>query len=151
MTFEEIIACLKRESNPADLAGMARVGIRPDRAFGTKLPALRSLAKRIGKNHELAARLWRAGYRETQILAAMIDEPAKVTRRQMNEWAQNFTYWEICDQCCMNLFYPLPFAADTAIKWLTAAGEQQKRASFALMAVIAWKDKRASDEILKGF
>ncbi|MCP4606485.1 MAG: DNA alkylation repair protein [Proteobacteria bacterium] len=147
MRIDEILKELKKESDSKDLEGMARVGITPDRAFGTKLPVLRKLAKRIGKDHDLAIRLWNKGYRETQILAAMLDEPGEVTQEQMDSWARDFSYWEICDQCCMNLFYLLPFAMETAIAWTQEKDEQLKRAGFALMAVMAWKDKEAKDKV----
>jgi len=151
MTLDEIIKKLKKESDPGNLEGMARVGIKPENAFGTKLPVIRALAKEIGRNHALARELWKAGYRETRILAAMVEEPGRVTEKQMDRWLRDFTYWEICDQVCMNLFYLLPWAHGKAIEWCRLEEEQQRRAGFALMAVIAWKDKKAPDSALIEF
>jgi 3-methyladenine DNA glycosylase AlkD len=151
MTLQQIIKRLREAATPGDLEGMARVGITPDRAFGTKLPALRRLAREIGRDHALARQLWEAGYRETRILAAMVEEPERVTRRQMDRWARDFAYWELCDQCCMNLFYQLPAAPEQAAAWAGRRGEQQRRAGFALMAVLAVKDKAADDALFEGF
>ncbi len=151
MKLSEVIKRLKKGSLPQDLAGMARFGITPDKAFGTKIPVIRKLAKEIGKDHALATALWKAGYRETQILAAMVEEPEKVTGAQMDKWSLDFSYWEICDQCCMNLFYFLPDAKKKAISWTRQEGTQQKRAGFALMAVMAWKDKESDDKLFKSF
>ncbi len=151
MNLKQIIARLRAEARPQDLEGMARVGITPDRAFGTKIPALRKLAQKIGRDHALALQLWDAGYRETQILATLVDEPERFTRRQADRWARDFTYWEICDQCCMNLLHRMPWAADKAVAWSGRRGEQQRRAGFALMAVLAVKDKAAGDALFEGF
>ena len=54
MDAKQIIIYLKKNSNPRDKAGMARFGIDVKYALGVKIPVLRSLAKKIGKNHKLA-------------------------------------------------------------------------------------------------
>jgi 3-methyladenine DNA glycosylase AlkD len=107
---------------------------------------MRALAKEIGRDHQLAQELWKAGYRETRILASMVEEPERVTARQMDQWLRDFSYWEICDQCCMNLFHLLPQAFDKAKAWTRRKAEQQRRAGFALMAILAWKRKDPDED-----
>jgi len=75
-TYRQIIARLKRKANTRNVAGMARFGINTKATLGISVNDLRVLAKEIGKNHELAQRLWRSGIHEARILAALIDEPA---------------------------------------------------------------------------
>ncbi len=58
---------------------MARFGITPSNALGITVVALRNLAKGIGKDHELALRLWDCKIHEARILARMVDNPKKVT------------------------------------------------------------------------
>ncbi len=151
MQLKEIIEILKREENPHNLAGMARYGINTERAFGINLPTLRALAKRIGKNHELALELWKAGYHETRMLAAFIDEPGKVTIQQMNEWVRDFNSWDICDQTCSTLFDKTPFAYEIAHSWSREEQVYVKRAGFVMMAVLAVHDKKSPDEKLLQF
>ena len=148
---EEIIEVLKREENPQNLAGMARYGINTERAFGINLPTLRALAKRIGKNHELALELWKTGYHDARLLAAFIDEPGKVTIPQMNEWVKDFNSWDICDQTCSNLFDKTPFAYELAHSWSKEGLEYVKRAGFVMMAALAVHDKKSPDEKLLQF
>ena len=118
MNREEILKELKSLHDPVSVEGMKRGGINPDKAFGVKIPVLRKMAKRIKKNHNLALELWDLGYRETMILAAMIDDPAQVTENQMERWvlSEYFSYWEVVDQTCMNLFYLTEFAYQKAIE-----------------------------------
>ncbi|OPY17295.1 MAG: DNA alkylation repair enzyme [Methanomethylovorans sp. PtaU1.Bin073] len=78
-SLESIIKELESLSNPSALKGMASFGITPCKAYGVGIPELRRIAKRIGKDHELAASLWAHGYRETQILASMVDDVRYVT------------------------------------------------------------------------
>ncbi|WP_298683475.1 DNA alkylation repair protein [uncultured Methanomethylovorans sp.] len=145
-SIKSIILELKFLSNPSALQGMASFGITPGKAYGVAIPELRRIAKSIGKDHELAASLWAYGYRETQILASMVDDVRYVTEEQMEQWVSEFDYWEICDQCCMNLFEDMPCAYDKAAEWSHREEEFVKRAGFVLMARLAVSDKEASDE-----
>jgi len=117
MNDKEIIAELKKHSNPKDREGMARFGINPKYALGVRVPVLRNLAKKIGKNHKLAQDLWKTKIHEARILASMIDDPQKVTEGQMEEWVKEFNSWDLCDQCCMSLFDKTSVAWKKAMKW----------------------------------
>lgn len=128
MTSDELLDQLRAHANPANVAGMARYGINPKGTLGVSIPLLRGLAKRAGRNHELAAELWASGIHEARILAAFIDDPARVTRRQMNQWARDFDSWDVCDQVCHNLFRDTPFAFGKAAEWARARPEFVRRA-----------------------
>lgn len=142
---EEIIKKLKKLSDPKNVKGMARFGIKPDKALGISIPNLRKLAKEIGKNHKLALQLWKSEIHEARILAGMIDEVDKVTKKQMDLWIKGFDSWDVCDQVCANLFDKTSFAFKKAIEWTRRKEEFEKRAGFALMACLAWHDKEAGD------
>lgn len=149
--FNDIIEKLKSVSNPDAVGGMARFGITPENTFGVSIPNLRKIAKETKKNHALAQQLWESDFRETMILASMIDEPEMVTEEQMEKWVLDFDYWEICDQCCMNLFEKTGFAYEKAIEWSLRDEQFVKRAGFVLMARLAVSDKKADDSRFEQF
>lgn len=151
MTYEEIIKKLKKESNPKNIAGMARFGINPKNTLGISIPFLRKTAKQIGKDHKLALQLWQSGIHEARILAGMIDGPKLVTEKQMDQWASQFDSWDVCDQVCMNLFDKTPYAFKKAKEWTKNKEEFYKRAGFALMACLAWHDKTSPDNKFEEF
>ena len=148
MKLEEVVEELKAQSSLDDIEGMARFGINPDKTYGIRIPVLRKMAKKIKKNHNLAQQLWDLGFRETMILGAMVGDPSLVTETQMEQWVSSpdFSYWEVVDQACMNLFYLTDYAYTKAVEWTMREEEFVKRAAFSLMAVLAWKDKEAKDE-----
>lgn len=146
ITSKEIITQLKKHSNPKDKEGMVRFGINPRYALGVRVPVLRGLAKKIGKNHKLVQDLWETKIHEARILASMIEETEKVTEKQMEEWVKEFNSWDLCDQCCMNLFDKMPVAWKKAVEWAKREEEFVRRAGFTLMACLAWHDKKAKDE-----
>ena len=151
MNADEIIKKLKSLRNPKNVEGMARFGINPEKTLGVSVPNLRKIAKEAGRDHALAQKLWASGFHEGRILASMVDEPEKVTKTQVNAWVRDFDSWDVCDQCCMNLFDKLPFAFEKAIEFSRRNREFEKRAGFALMACLAWHDKEASDGKFKAF
>jgi 3-methyladenine DNA glycosylase AlkD len=147
----EIIKKLKSLSNPKAVEGMARYGINPNNTFGVSIPNQRQMAKGIGKNHDLAQKLWKSGIHEARILASMIDEAKLVTGAQMEDWVRDFDSWDVCDQCCSNLFEDTGLAYEKAVEWSSRSEEFVKRAGFVLMARLAFSDKKASDDKLEVF
>lgn len=154
MTNQTTRAILKRLEGASDseaAAGMARFGINPKNAYGVSIPRLRKMAKELGKNHLLALELWSSGIHEARILASMIDSPEDVSEEQMELWVNGFDSWDVCDQCCSNLFDKTRFAFQKAIEWSALDGEFVKRAGFVLMATLAVHDKNAKDETFLKF
>lgn len=66
----------------------------------------------------------------------------------MNEWTNDFDHWEICGQCCINLFRKTLFAYDKIYQLCKNEKEFVKRVGFALIGVFAAHDKKMSDETL---
>jgi 3-methyladenine DNA glycosylase AlkD len=149
--IEPIIERLEAQRDPEAAAGMARYGIVGKEVFGVKVPVLRALAKEIGRDHELAGQLWTYPSRETRVLASMVDRWQWVDEGQMEAWAADFDSWEVCDQVCGNLFAYTPYAYHKAMTWSARPEEFVKRAGFVLMADLAHKDKKTTNEALAAF
>ena len=146
MEYNDIIEKLKSLADPEAVKGMARFGINPENTYGVSIPNLRKIAKEIGRNHALAQRLWASGIHEARIVASMSDQPKMVTDVQMEDWVKDFDSWDVCDQCCTNLFEKTEFAYQKAAEWSKREEEFVKRAGFTLMATLAVHDKKAADE-----
>jgi 3-methyladenine DNA glycosylase AlkD len=151
VTRDEVLSWLEKRGSRRNVAGMARYGITARRAFGVSMATMLSLRKRLGKDHALALSLWDTGWHEAKVLAALVDEPARVTRRQMNAWAAGFENWADCDTVCFHLFDKTPYAWDKARQWAVSRHELVKRAGFALMASLALHDKTAPDRKFSPF
>jgi 3-methyladenine DNA glycosylase AlkD len=140
----EVIRRLEAMVDPANVAGMARFGIRPrTRVLGISMMALRGLARELGRDHALAGALWRSGIHEARVLATIVDEPTRVTEAQAERWVRTLDSWDVCDQLCGNLLWRTPFAVAKAVEWSERDAEFVKRAGFALMASLAVHDKAA--------
>jgi 3-methyladenine DNA glycosylase AlkD len=150
-SVDDVIDKLKSLASPEAVEGMARFGINPDHTLGIAIPTLRGLAGEIGRDHRLALDLWESGIHEARILACFIDDPRQVTEAQMELWVRDFDSWDVCDQCCSNLFDRTPYAYQKAVEWSGRSEEFVKRAGFVLMASLALHDKKAGDAQFEQF
>jgi len=150
-SVEDVLERLRETAKPDQLAEMAGYGMAVGHRLGVSIPELRKLAKELGQDHILALNLWKTGIAEAEILAAMVDDPNKLTEEQMEDWVKDIDSWDICDQVCMNLFEKTPLARKKIIDWSSREEEFIKRTAFSLMACLAWHDKKASDEKLIEF
>ena len=142
-----VLASLERAGSKKVREEMGpRYGIHTPDAFGVMMRDMQKVAKDIGKNHDLALALWDTGTYEARMVAAMIDDPAKVTPAQMDRWCKSFDNWAICDTVCFKLFDRTPHAFDKVVRWAGRREEFVKRAGFALLASVALHDKKAADE-----
>ena len=139
------LLALEELSTARDLANLTRFGITAAKPFGVSMANLKSLAKQLGPNHDLASKLWDTGRYEARMLATLVDEPARVTPAQMERWCRDFDNWGICDTACFVLFDRTPHAWAKVTEWSGRRREFEKRAAFALLACLALHDKDAAD------
>lgn len=140
-----ILAELAEKGSEANRAGMARYGVNIKWAYGVKIPVLRAMAKKLGRDQDLAEVLWAIGRHETRILAGYIGEPQKLTRARMDAWVADFDSWDLCDQVT-DLFLPCPFLDEAIRDYVADEREFVRRAGFVLIAARAVRDKNAGDE-----
>ena len=145
-SVKDVLGKLQSKAQPEQLKGMAKYGMTVEQRLGVSVPDMRNLAKEIGRDHKLALDLWRTGITEARIVAAMVGDPAKLTEEQMEDWVKGINSWDVCDQVCMNLFEKNQLAWKKIVDWSEREEEFVKRTAFALIACLAWHDKKASDE-----
>lgn len=142
---QSVLDWLKDHSTPKDYANLARFGITTDRAFGVSMANIQKLAKTVGRDHALAEALWKTGWYEARLLTSFVDEPAKVTVAQMDQWCRDFDNWGVCDTLCFKLFDQTPHAWGRVKAWAGKEEEFVKRGAYALLASLALHDKKAAD------
>jgi len=137
---------LHKNARPAALTGLAHFGIAGDKRLGLSVPAMRSIARALGRDHELAQALWATGIPDARIVAGMVAEPTRLTSREMDIWAKGFASWDVCDQVCGSAFLVSPLAWRKVNAWASHKHEFVRRAAFALLATLAVHDKAAGND-----
>lgn len=146
-----LVAHLYSLRNEANVAGRRRFGISSKaEQLGVAMPVLRDLAKAHRRNHPLARELWDSGVHDARILATLVENPAQITRAQMEAWVRVADNWALTDALAF-LFDRIEFAEEKAHTWSARKGEFVKRTGFALMAGMAIHRKQLPDEIFLRF
>ncbi len=145
------LAWLRKHSSKAARDGMLRYAIPNEHALGVRMGDIQKLARQLGRDHGLALELWKTGVYEARMLCAYVDEPDKVTPAQMDAQARDFDNWAVCDTLCFALWVRTPHAFGRIRRWANHRDEFVKRASYALLASVALRDKDATDaDLLRG-
>jgi 3-methyladenine DNA glycosylase AlkD len=150
-TCATVLRELQRLADPKVRAKLAYFGINDSKARGISTPALHALARRIGRDQDLAEQLWSSGIHEARILAALVGEPEKITAAQMERWVRDFDSWDVVDSTCCYLYAGAKPAWNKIYEWSKRRGEFEKRAAFSLAAYVSYKDKSAEDARFEEF
>ncbi len=151
MDFETVMKKLNDMARPENVEGMKRFGIVHKKNLGITVTNIRKFAKKIGTDHRLAVKLWDTGIRDARMLAACIEDPNKVSEKQVEIWLKDIKCWDLCDHCCGHFFDKTPFAYNKAIEWSKRNEEFEKRAGFSLVAWLAVHDKEKDDKWFENF
>ena len=142
----EILKRLRAAGSPVNVAGMARFGIRPAKAYGVATPVIRAIARDHRHDPDLAPALWSTGVLEARCVAALIADPQRIAEAEIERWVREFDCWSVCDSACLALLWRTPFAWRKVREWSRRKPEYERRTAFALLAALAVHDKTAADK-----
>lgn len=146
-----LVAHLYSLRNEAHIAGQRRCGIVSQaEQLGIPLPVLRGLARAHRRDHALALELWDSGLHDARLLATLVENPAQITRGQMERWVRAADNWALTDALAF-LFDRTEFAEEKALAWSERKGEFVKRAGFATMAGMTIHRKELPDDVFRRF
>jgi 3-methyladenine DNA glycosylase AlkD len=133
MNTKEILAQLKALGDPARLAHNARAGA-PANQFGVKLGDIRTLAKKLKTNHELALELWDTANVEAQLVATLLLKPKVLTADQLDTLTRSTTCAQVADW--LNAYVVAQHPGKDALrgKWMAAKDKWAARAGWNLTA-----------------
>ncbi|NOR73788.1 MAG: hypothetical protein GQ525_01380, partial [Draconibacterium sp.] len=95
--YQSLLSKIKLLRNGDIADAMKRTGIEYKMNWGVSLVVLRQTAKEFEPDHVLALKLWNKQWRETSILATLLDEPKKVSEEQMDFWTKSLENIEIAE------------------------------------------------------
>jgi len=149
-SLNEMLVRLNSLADAEVKSSQEHFGIQGENRLGISLYVLRDMAKGI-RDHTLALELWQTGIHEARMLASMVEEPAKVTREQVEQWVSQFDSWDICDIVTDEVFIHIPFILEVIPLWAQRDEEFVKRAAFASMAALVVHRKDIPDNDILPF
>ena len=146
LNVEEILQKLRSMRNEKGIVTARRFGIITKyEILGISRTELRKIAKNIGKNTQLALKLWKTDILEAKILATLIANPKEFKKEYAYEWVKDIDNWDLCDQFVLNLLWKTDYAIEVAKEFCNSSEEFTKRVGLVLIAKIAMS-KRISEE-----
>ncbi|MDX8341468.1 hypothetical protein SLH46_19880 [Draconibacterium sp. IB214405] len=149
--FQQLIRVIRLRQSGEVAEAMNERGISYKMNWGVSLLDLREIAQSYEADHLLALKLWNKQWRETMILATLLDEPSEVTEEQMDFWTKSFENVEIAEQASTNLWVKSKFAFIKAMEWCRGKKHLVRFTGVHLIGRLAITEKNAIDEMFEPF
>ena len=149
--FQQILLRIRLAKNGEVVEQMKEHGLEYKVNWGVSIMALREIASKIEPSHLLALKLWNKQWRETMILAAMIDIPAQVTEEQMDYWTKNVETTEIAETLNTFLWAKTKYAFVKSLEWCRGKKHLVRYSGLHLMGRLAIVQKADIDEFFEPF
>ena len=129
MSVNEVLAKLKSLGNAARRAYNTKAGA-PENQFGVKLGDIRTIAKKIKTDHELALQLWDTGNVEAQLVATLIIQPASLSATDLDKLTRSTTCAQVADWLNSYVVAEHPEKEALREKWMKAKDRWAARAGW---------------------
>lgn len=151
MTEREVLELLEAERDERGIQHWEKLGDRTAgmRSYGIGLTKLRKLAKKIGRDHELAAKLWATDVYDARVIALLIDEPKRITREQAERQVEELAGGMLAHvfASCDATLAKAPFALELADDWVRSDDPVRRDCGYGLLYEASkWKGKKAPDD-----
>jgi len=145
MKLAQVMGELKKKGSPQTVKVFTRHGA-PKNMFGVKVGDLKPIAKKIKGDQELAVELYATGNSDAMYLAGLVADGSKMTKRELNQWARDATWYMISEYTVPWVTCDSPHARDLAVKWMSAKKESVAACGWATYAaLLSVRDDTALD------
>lgn len=123
MTLDDVMADLEAHGSEQTKKTLMRHGAR-EPFFGVKVEHLKTIVKKVKKDHDLALALYDTGNSDAMYLAALVSDPVKFTKAQLSRWVKA-AYWHMIS--CYTVAWAAAesrFGRELALEWMESPKEQ---------------------------
>jgi 3-methyladenine DNA glycosylase AlkD len=131
MTLKETLAQLKALGDEKVKAQNKKRGAGDDQ-FGVKLGDIRTLAKKIKINHELAMELWDTGNVDARFLATLVIDVKKLSNADINRMVKSEKFAWVADWLSAYVIKEYPDHETLRVAWMKSKDVMCARAGWSL-------------------
>ncbi len=121
-TLAEVMTELEKKGSETTQKTYARHGA-PNEMFGVKIADLKTIAKRIKGNQELACELYDTGNVDAMYLAGIVADGSQMSKKQLDSWAKAATWGNLSGYTVPGVASESTYARDLAMKWIRSKKE----------------------------
>lgn len=147
MNTKEVLSLLASNKNERGIANWKKLHPKHSlKSFGIGLTQLRKLAKKIGRDHDLAQELWESNYYDAKVIALLIDDPKLITREQAERQVEQLDggYLAHVFSSCDATLAKTPFTKELSGKWIESKDPIRKRCGYGLLYEISKSKKKSA-------
>ncbi len=144
MTVGEIMQQLEEWGNESTKRVLVKHGAK-EPFFGVKVADLKKIQKKVKKDYQLALDLYRTGNSDAMYLAGLIADETKMTREDLQNWADQAYWYYINEYTVPWITSETPYAFEMALKWIEEDSERHEAAGWATIA--SFVSVRPNEEI----
>ena len=149
--FRQILSKIRLAKNGETVDQMKKLGLNYKINWGASVISLKQIAAQYESSHLLALKLWNKQWRETMILAAMLDVPSEVTEEQMDYWTKSCETTEVIEALNTWLWSKTRYSFVKSLEWCRGKKHLVRFAGLHLMGRLAVVEKSELDELFEPF
>lgn len=123
MTLEQVMSELKSMGTAQTMKTWDNHGAQGER-FGVKIGDMKKIQKKIKHDHELALALYDTMNTDAMYFAGLISEPKKMTKAQLQHWADSATWHMLSDYTVAWATSESAYGRELAMEWIGSNDEK---------------------------
>ncbi len=150
MNTTDVLTLLEENKNERGIANWNKLDPEKRRlkSFGIGLTQLRKLAKKIGRNHELALDLWRSDYYDAKVISLLIDDPKQITPEQAETQVEELDGGHLAHvfSSCDATLAKTSFTREIADKWMVSEDPVRRSCGYGLLYELSKSKKKSAPD-----
>ncbi|HXC04257.1 MAG TPA: DNA alkylation repair protein [Bacteroidia bacterium] len=123
MTSKEILSELKAMGSPSVKNIFLKHGAK-EPFYGVKVGDMKTIVKKIKKNHALALELFDSGISDAMYLAGLIADDAQMTQKHLNDWVKKANWYMLSEYTVPWVAAGSPYGHELALEWIASKDEK---------------------------
>ena len=142
----QVIAILKDNQNKKNIESWNKRGSATGRlkSFGIGLTVLRKLAKKIGRDRNLAQELWETDIYDAKIISLLIDDPKQITLEQAETQVDNLRQGHLAHvfSSCGASLAKTHFVVPLLVEWINCKDTMRQNCGYGLLYEVSKSKKK---------
>ena len=151
MNVAGVLSLLEENKNERGIANWDKMftGKSKLKSFGIGLTVLRKLAKKIGRNRDLALDLWKSEYYDAKVISLLIDDPKQITQEQAEKQVEELDGGHLAHvfSSCDATLAKTPFVKELSDKWILSKDDIRRSCGYGLLYELSKSKKKSAPEI----
>ncbi len=112
--------------------------------FGVSFQNLRTIARKLTRDHELALALWKTGNADARSLATLLVDPSRIDKQTAEAWVSSADYYMLVDLAAA-VVAKSPVAYVKAEEWRASPSEFVGQAAWDIIGMLSMNDASVPD------